>query len=101
MAMRDMINWRSALKTMGSTGLVSALPGAVFGFGGGQRPVVQEVANPGATAGAEPKYSIKFSVIGLDHNHINGITTAVQRGGGELTAVYSKNPKDVDEFQKR
>jgi predicted dehydrogenase len=102
MAMKDTINRRSALKTISSTGLASALPGAVFAFGRGQgQQVVQEVANPGPDANAKPKYSIKFSVIGLDHNHINGITTAVQRGGGELSSVYSKNPKDIAEFQKR
>ena len=35
---------------------------------------------------------IKFAVIGLNHGHINGQTTATIRGGGELVAVYAKEP---------
>ena len=48
-----------------------------------------------------PKNRIKFAVIGLDHNHINGITDAIRRGGGELVAVYSNLPQAVAGFQKR
>jgi predicted dehydrogenase len=55
---------------------------------------------PGAPP-ASPKFSIKFAVIGLDHNHINGITDAVRRGGGELVAVHSNLPQGLADFQKR
>jgi predicted dehydrogenase len=44
---------------------------------------------------------IRFSVIGLNHGHINGQTTAVIRGGGELVAVYGKEPELVADFSKR
>jgi hypothetical protein len=69
----------------------------VFGFEG-QGPVVQETATPGRDA--KPKYSIKFSVIGLDYNHIMSITAAMQRGG-ELVSVYSTKPKNMADFQQR
>lgn len=44
---------------------------------------------------------IRFSVVGLNHGHINGQTTAVIRGGGELVAVYAKEPNLVADFVKR
>ena len=97
--MKDGVNRRSALKAIGSTGLISALP--VGALGSDKSQVVNEVATPNSDAEAKPKYSIKFSVIGLDHNHILNITATVQRGGGELVSVYSTNPKDIADFQKR
>jgi len=50
---------------------------------------------------AEPEHSIKFSVIGLDHYHIMGMTAAVQRGGGQLVSVYSNNPKALADFHQQ
>jgi predicted dehydrogenase len=44
---------------------------------------------------------IKFAVIGLNHSHITGQTTATIRGGGELVAVYAKEPDLVEGFVKR
>jgi predicted dehydrogenase len=44
---------------------------------------------------------IKFSVIGLNHPHINSQTDAVVRGGGELIAVYAKEPDLAAAFVKR
>jgi predicted dehydrogenase len=38
----------------------------------------------------KPKESIKFSVIGINHNHINGMVNALLGGGGELVSVYAK-----------
>jgi predicted dehydrogenase len=91
---------RSFLKTMGAAGMLSALPEAAFGLHPGSGPIEHEVAAPGGDVDAKPKYSIKFGVIGLDHNHIMGITAAVIRGGGELVAFYSTLPKEVAAFQK-
>jgi predicted dehydrogenase len=79
--------------------LVAGLPGAALGFQSTTQ-VKQEVTVPGAPP-ASPKFSIKFAVIGLDHNHINGITDAVRRGGGELVAVHSNLPQGLADFQKR
>ncbi len=43
---------------------------------------------------------IRFSVIGLNHGHINGQTNAVLRGGGELVSFYAKEPDLIAKFQK-
>jgi predicted dehydrogenase len=48
---------------------------------------------------ATPK--IRFGVIGLNHGHIYGQATAVQRGGGELVSMFAKEPELVAEFVKR
>ena len=99
--MTDTRNRRSLLKVMGSVGLMSALSEAAFGFDRAEGPILQEKADPGIHAGVRPKNSIKFAVIGLDHNHIMGMTAAVQRGGGELVSVYASNPEAISGFQKR
>ena len=44
---------------------------------------------------------IRFSVIGLNHGHIYGQTDAVLRGGGELVAVYAKEPELLADYLKR
>lgn len=64
-------------------------------------PVVQETAPPGSDPAAKRQYSAKFSVIGVDHNHILGITAALERGGGELVSVYGTDPEGLAAFQKR
>lgn len=61
-------------------------------------PMVHEIA---AAGDVEVKDHAKFAVIGLDHNHILSITAALQRGGGELISVYSKNEQGIADFRKR
>lgn len=95
----DGVGRRSFLKTMGAAGMLSALPEAAFGLHGGGA-IAHEVAAPGFDEDEKPKHSIRFGVIGLDHNHILGITAAVIRGGGELVAFYSVLPKEKANFQK-
>jgi predicted dehydrogenase len=46
------------------------------------------------------KPRLRFSVCGINHNHINGMSNAVIRGGGEMVAVYAKEPELVAEFTK-
>jgi predicted dehydrogenase len=91
---------RSFLKTMGAAGMLSALPEVAFGLHSGESSVVTEIAQPESSTGAQPKHSIRFGVIGLDHAHIMGITAAVIRGGGELAAFYSMLPSAIANFQK-
>src|SRR5882672_843123 len=43
---------------------------------------------------------IKFAVINIDHPHIYGITDAIKRGGGELVALYAKQPDLAAAFLK-
>ena len=47
---------------------------------------------------SEPKESIRFSVIGINHNHINHMTDALIKGGGEIVSVYSKEPELLPNF---
>ncbi len=49
----------------------------------------------------EAKYRVPFAVIGLDHNHIYGITDAMIRGGGVLTSFYASDPKQVAAYRAR
>jgi predicted dehydrogenase len=48
----------------------------------------------------KPKDSIRFSVIGINHNHINGIVNSLINGGGELVMVYSREPELLKGFTK-
>jgi predicted dehydrogenase len=48
---------------------------------------------------AEPR--IRFSVIGINHNHINSQVDAVIRGGGELISLYAKEENLIADFTKR
>ena len=47
-----------------------------------------------------PPNRIKFAVINIDHPHIYGMTDAIKRGGGELTALYAKQPDLAAAFLK-
>ena len=49
----------------------------------------------------QAKPRIRFSVIGLNHGHINSMSDSVIRGGGELVAVYAKEPDLLAAFTKR
>ncbi len=60
------------------------------------KEIVVEPAPP-----TRPKASIRFSVIGLNHGHIYGQVEALLQGGGELVAVYAKEPELLQEFSKR
>ena len=71
-------------------GALSALPAG---------KIVREVAS--AHLNAKPEHSIRFAVIGVDHNHIMGMTAAMQRGGGQLVSVHSTNEKSLAEFRSR
>jgi predicted dehydrogenase len=46
------------------------------------------------------KKQIKFSIIGINHNHIYGIANSLINGGGELIAVYSREPELLPAFTK-
>ena len=43
---------------------------------------------------------IRFSVININHSHIYGMCNAVIKGGGELVAVYAKEPELLAAFVK-
>jgi predicted dehydrogenase len=79
----------------------------------GRRRFIRDLAGSAAVMSALPVQAaapatlrqqpprIKFAVIGINHAHINGQVSAVLRGGGELTAVYAKEPDLLAAFVKR
>ncbi|MGA3263134.1 MAG: hypothetical protein ABSC47_03715 [Terracidiphilus sp.] len=95
----DSANRRSFLKTLGAAGMMSAIPEEVLQPHWNTERVVCEVASPSFDLDTKPQYAIKFAVIGLDHNHILGITAALIRGGGELVKFHSTLPRESAAFQ--
>ncbi len=55
------------------------------------RGIKNHVCSPG---------EFRFSVIGLDHGHILGMTSGLQDAGGQLVAVYDPDREKVASFQK-
>jgi predicted dehydrogenase len=89
---------RTFLQSAGFAGVASAITGTALARDDAGR-VEPEKAK--SSVSVQPKHSIRFGVIGLDHNHINGMTAAVQRGGGKLVAVFGTEPAQVAEFRTR
>src|SRR5215210_3419061 len=75
----------------GSAAAMSILPAVPAGPAGARAAAPLRQAPP----------RIRFAVIGLNHGHIKSQTDAVLRGGGELTAVYAKEPDLLAAFVKR
>jgi predicted dehydrogenase len=93
------LNRRMFLQTLGATGLAGALPEGAFGLHSNSTPIAYESLQ--SDADAKPKYSIKFAVCGISHDHIYGMIGAVQRGGGILVAAYGQEPDKLTVFTKR
>src|ERR1700726_445691 len=53
-----------------------------------------------STADSRVKRSLKFSVIGINHDHIYAQVEATRRGGGELVSFYAKEPELAATFSK-
>ena len=96
---QDVVNRRSFLRTIGAAGSAIAAagfnPAAAFGEG----PVLHEVI--AAQEVEKPKYSIKFAVCGISHDHIYGMVGAIERGGGVLVAWHGAEPDKIAAFAKR
>ncbi|MFC5862327.1 Gfo/Idh/MocA family protein [Acidicapsa dinghuensis] len=92
---------RIFLRTVGATGLLSALPEGSFSSHPAHSGTTCEVASPDPAEDAVPKYSIKFAVCGMSHDHIYGMVGAIQRGGGILIAAYGEEPEKLATFIKR
>ena len=78
-----------------SAAAVSALPKDVLGMTGTPESPARSAA---VLQNARPK--IRFSVIGINHNHINSQVNAVLRGGGELVALYAQENDLAAGFMK-
>ena len=85
-----------------ATGLAAAslLPGELFGQGNYNANPIEEIILQPEKRSA-PKESIRFSVIGINHNHILGMVDSLTAGGGQLVSVYSKEPELLPDFTKR
>jgi predicted dehydrogenase len=86
---------------LASAGLFSALSESGFALEPGDPRVVSEVVAPEQDTDAKPKYSIKFAVCGMSHDHIYGMVGAIKRGGGVLVSAYGAEPDKVAAFTKR
>ena len=82
-----------------AAGLATAamLPADLFGRG------IYDTSHPKEiilepTIVPRPKESIRFSVIGINHNHIIGIVNSLIMGGGELVMVYAREPELLKGF---
>ena len=91
---------RAFLKKVGSAGMFSLVPEMASGLPAGGH-IVHEVSPGGQDAEDKPKYSIKFAVCGMSHDHIYGMVGAIQRGGGVLVAAYGAEPDKLANFKKR
>ena len=95
----DALNRRMFLKGIGMTGALAGIPD--LAHGATNATVGYEVVQAPPQAEAKPKYSIKFAVCGMSHDHIYGMVGAVERGGGVLVAIYGEEPDKVAAFKKR
>jgi predicted dehydrogenase len=96
------LNRRSFLRTLGATSVfAAALPEAALGLRAEHDGIVHEVVEGGQDAEEKPKYSVKFAVCGMSHDHIYGMIGAMQRGGGVMVAAYGQESDKVATFTKR
>ena len=92
----DSLDRRMFLKTLSAAGVGTAMP---LGLHAGEGPISYESASFGEDT--PPKYTIKFAVCGMSHDHIYGMLGAIQRGGGVLVAAYGAEPDKLAQFRKR
>jgi len=100
---RSNFNRRKFLKYTATTatgmGLLSALPQNAFAS---KNPLTDEASYTGGLPKQFPDDPrIKFSVIGINHAHINAQVDAAIRGGGQLISLYAKEPDLVASFTQR
>src|SRR4028119_1070209 len=85
---------KDATNTIGGMVIFSAFPQKIL-------------ANKKEYLGGEKRQSypvvprIKFSVIGINHGHINSQVETVTRGGGTLVSFYAKEPDLAADFSDR
>jgi predicted dehydrogenase len=87
---------RDTAATVTGISLFSALPEKIF--------AAERFSETGISKAPPRQWDsprIKFSVIGINHAHIYSQVDAVIRGGGQLVALYAKEPDLVATFTKR
>ena len=80
--------------------MLAALPQASMALGSAGQPVIEDAVRPAAQE-ETPKYHVRFAVCGMSHDHIYGMVGAVQRGGGELVAIWGGEEDKLAIFTKR
>jgi predicted dehydrogenase len=78
------VDRRRFIQSVASAAAISALPKDGFGM------AVKQSARP----------RIRFSVIGINHSHINGQVNSILRGGGELVSLYAVEDDLAAAFMK-
>jgi len=92
--------FRQSFASVSGLAAASLLPGELFGQGYNSTNRIEEIILQPEKRPA-PKESIRFSVIGINHSHILGMVQSLIEGGGQLVAVYSKEPELLPDFTKR
>ncbi len=84
---------------MGSIAMMGGLSQETRAYEGHPARIIEDAVLPGQEQ--LPKFHIKFAVCGMSHDHIYGMVGAVQRGGGQLVAVWGQEPDKLAAFTKR
>ena len=87
---------KETISTAAGLALLPSLPGDVIGAAAIVRS--SSLGNDGVPTGAS---RLRFSVIGINHGHINSQVGAVIRGGGEFVSFYAKEPDLAADFAKK
>jgi predicted dehydrogenase len=97
-----LIGRRDFLRQAGSIGSIAIVAGLPQGSALGKEnySLVEDSVEP-AQPEEPPKYHIRFAVCGMSHDHIYGMVGAVQRGGGELVAVWGGEKDKLAAFTNR
>jgi predicted dehydrogenase len=90
------VDRREFIKTSGkaAAGMMVAA-----GLSGNAAPALRATSSQ-HTSDSRVKRSLKFSVIGVNHDHIYVQVEAARRGGGELVSFYAKEPELAAAFSK-
>jgi len=89
---------RLFLHSIGTAGLAGSLPALAASPAADSTCLAAEIVAP---APLSPRHSIRFAVCGISHDHIYGMISAVQRGGGTLVAAHGAEPDKLAAFRKR
>ena len=91
---------RQSFASASALAAASMLPADLFGQSQYGNKKIEEIIVQPENRPA-PKESIRFSVIGINHGHIYGMVSSLIEGGGQLVAVYAKEPELLADFTKR
>ncbi|GAB4031716.1 Gfo/Idh/MocA family protein [Spirosoma jeollabukense] len=87
---------KETISTAAGLVVLPALPTELIGA-----PAILRSGSLGSDSAPAGAARIRFSVIGMNHGHINSQVGAVIRGGGEFVSFYAKEPDLMADFAKR